>query len=145
MGTALHISLSPILTEKNIHMLFQNPQSHIRYWIPVILYCTMIFYISSQSYPSRHLPSIFMSLSDKLVHAVEYGILGILLYRAFHQTTPTNKSISLAVIGALAFGISDEFHQWFVPHRQADTWDVVADTLGASCFIFLWVFLTKRF
>ncbi len=126
-------------------MSLQGQQSHLRYWIPVILYCALIFYLSSQSYPSRHLPSFLMGLSDKLVHAVEYGILGILLYQAFHQTTPRIKSMSLAIFGAMAFGISDEIHQWFVPFRQADPWDVVADTFGASCFIFLWVFLSKRY
>lgn len=116
----------------------------IRNWIPVFLYCGIIVYLSSQSYPSRHLPSFLFGLSDKLVHGVEYGILGILLYRAFRLTTPTIYSISLAVICAMTFGISDEVHQWFVPHRQADMWDVVADALGATLFVFVWVFLFKK-
>ena len=117
----------------------------IQYWIPVFLYCGIIIYLSSQSYPSRHLPSFLFGLSDKLVHGVEYGILGILLYRAFHQTSGTIGSISLAIICAVAFGISDEIHQWFVPHRQADTWDVLADTLGATLFVFAWIFLSKKY
>ena len=117
----------------------------IQYWIPVFLYCGIIIYLSSQSYPSRHLPSFLFGLSDKLVHGVEYGILGILLYRAFLQTSGTIESISLAIICAGAFGISDEIHQWFVPHRQADTWDVLADTLGATLFVFAWIFLLKKF
>jgi len=117
----------------------------IQYWIPVFLYCGIIIYLSSQSYPSRHLPSFLFGLSDKLVHGVEYGVLGILLYRAFHQTSGTIGSISLAIICAVAFGISDEIHQWFVPHRQADTWDVLADTLGATLFVFAWIFLSKKY
>jgi len=116
----------------------------IKYWAPVLLYCGMIVYLSSQSYPSRYLPSFLFGLSDKLVHGVEYGILGILLYRAFHQTTRTIGSISLAIICAVAFGTSDEIHQWFVPNRQADIWDLVADSLGATLFILAWAFLTKR-
>ena len=138
------------IAPRNTHMTHQAAQAFsnkwllIRYWIPVLLYCGIIVYLSSQSYPSRHLPSFLFGLSDKLVHGVEYGILGILLYRAFHLTTPTIASISLAVGCAVTFGISDEVHQWFVPHRQADTWDVVADALGATLFVFAWVFLFKK-
>jgi len=117
----------------------------IKYWAPVLLYCGIIVYLSSLSYPSRHLPSFLFGLSDKLVHGVEYGILGILLYRAFHQTTQTIGSICLAIIWAVAFGISDEMHQWFVPNRQADLWDLLADTLGATLFILTWVFITEKY
>lgn len=117
----------------------------IQYWIPIFLYCGIIVYLSSQSYPSRHFPSFLFGLNDKLVHGVEYGILGILLYRAFHQTTRTIGSICLAIICAVAFGISDELHQWLVPNRQADIWDVLADTLGAILFVSLWVFITKKY
>jgi len=117
----------------------------IRYWLPVFLYCGIIIYLSSQSYPSRHLPSFLFGLSDKLVHGIEYGILGILLFRAFRQMTQPIGSIGLAVICAVGFGITDEIHQWFVPHRHADIWDVLADTLGATIFVFGWVFLTKKY
>ena len=37
---------------------------------------------------------------------------------------------------AVVFGISDEIHQWFVPNRQADIWDLLADTLGATLLYF---------
>ena len=43
--------------------------------------------------------------------------------------TRTTQSIGLAIICVIAFGITDEMHQWFVPQRQADVWDLVADTL----------------
>jgi VanZ family protein len=117
----------------------------IKYWAPVLLYCGVIVYLSSLSYPSRHLPSFLFGLSDKLVHGVEYGILGILLYRAFHQTTSAIGSIIMSIICVVAFGISDEMHQWFVPNRQADLWDLLADTLGATLFILTWVFITKKY
>lgn len=84
-------------------------------------------------------------MSDKLAHGLEYGILGILLFRAFQQTTQAIGSIKLAVICAVAFGLSDELHQWFVPHRQADIWDLVADTAGATFFILAWVFLLRTY
>jgi VanZ family protein len=84
-------------------------------------------------------------MSDKLLHALEYGILGILLYRALHQTTSAIGSIILSIMFVVIFGISDEIHQWFVPNRQADSWDLLADTLGATFFILTWAFMTKKY
>jgi VanZ family protein len=81
-------------------------------------------------------------VNDKILHAFEYGILGILLYRAFNQMTGPLESMGLAMICVIAFGISDEIHQWFVPGRQADVWDLVADSLGAAFLILTWIFLT---
>jgi len=116
----------------------------LKYWGPVVLYALLIVYLSSQSYPDQHLPSFIFGFSDKILHAGEYGLLGILLYRAFKETTETAGSMSLAIICAIAFGISDEVHQWFVPQRQADFWDLVADTIGAGILILVWVVMTEK-
>jgi len=116
----------------------------LKYWAPVLLYSLLIVYLSSQSYPDEHLPSFIFRFSDKILHACEFGILGILLYRAFKQTTETAGSISLAIICVIAFGVSDEVHQWFVPQREADLWDLVADTFGAAFLILGWVFITEK-
>ncbi len=125
-----------------------HPQSStwlfMKYWGPVLFYGAIIVYLSSQSSPSQYLPSFSFPMSDKLLHGLEYGMLGILLYRAFHQTIGSIGSMSLAIVCAVAFGISDEIHQWFVPNRQADLLDLLADTLGATLFILAWVFLTKK-
>ncbi len=116
----------------------------LKYWGPVVLYALAIVYLSSQSYPAQQLPSFIFSVNDKFLHACEYGVLGILLYRAFKYTTPTNGNMGLAIICVIAFGISDEFHQWFVPQRQADIWDLVADTFGAAFLILGWVLITEK-
>lgn len=120
----------------------------IKYWAPVLLYGGFIVYLSSLSSPTSHLPSFLSELSklnDKLAHGVEYGILGVLIYRALHNTTRKIGNIYVAIICTVAFGMSDEMHQWFVPGRQADTWDLLADALGATIFIVTWVFMTKKY
>jgi VanZ family protein len=116
----------------------------LKYWAPVLLYGLLIVYLSSQSYPDQQLPSFIFGFSDKILHACEFGILGILLYRAFKQTTDAAGSMRLAIICVIAFGVSDEVHQWFVPERQADFWDLVADTFGATFLILGWVFMTEK-
>lgn len=116
----------------------------MKYWGPVVLYALAIVYLSSQSYPAQQLPSFIFSVNDKLLHACEYGVLGILLYRAFKHTTPNANSMGLAIICVLAFGISDEIHQWFVPQRDADIMDVVADTFGAAFLVLGWVLITEK-
>jgi VanZ family protein len=108
------------------------------------MYGLLIVYLSSQTNPDRHLPSFLFGISDKILHAFEYGILGILLYRAFKQTTGTFRSMAFAMICVVAFGISDEVHQWFVPRRQADFWDLVADTCGGAFLILGWVFMIEK-
>lgn len=121
-----------------------NIRKILLYWVPVIFYCGLIVYLSSLSHPGQNLPSFFSDFSDKLVHGIEYGILGILLYRAFQHTTHISQSIAMAIFSATTFGISDELHQWYVPHRHADIWDVVADASGATLFILIWVFIIKK-
>ena len=70
---------------------------------------------------------------DKVAHIVFYIPFGFLLARGLkHSQTQTSKRIlSVAVlIFSMAYGISDEFHQSFVPGRAAGLDDVLADTIG---------------
>jgi hypothetical protein len=62
---------------------------------------------------------------DKLVHLGLYAVLGALLRAA-------SGRIGWAIGLASAYGITDEIHQAFVPGRQADPLDWLADTAGAA-------------
>ncbi|MCP9454838.1 MAG: VanZ family protein [Nitrospira sp.] len=105
-----------------------------RYWGPVGVYAGLIFYLSSQPHPEERLPSFVWLFSDKVLHAVEYAVLGGLFYRAFRWGT--NEAVKpwaglLAVLATSLYGLSDEIHQSFVPHRDASGWDWLADSVGA--------------
>jgi VanZ family protein len=39
------------------------------------------------------------------------------------------------VLLVIVYGASDEFHQYFVPGRQADVFDLMADSLGAVVLV----------
>jgi VanZ family protein len=72
--------------------------------------------------------------ADKLVHAVLYGVLAGLIARALtHSTRWSALRTGLATIAiSMAYGVSDEIHQAFVPLREADPSDVLADGVGAT-------------
>jgi VanZ family protein len=73
----------------------------------------------------------------KVGHLTEYAILALLAWRALsHRHDPYERGWRWADAGralllAFAYAISDEFHQKFVPSRQASVTDVLIDTTGA--------------
>ena len=99
-------------------------------WAAVALYAGLIFCLSSQENP---LPQLTERLSDKVLHGVEYGVLGALLVAALRLTRVGPRA---ALIGAVAlaslYGASDELHQAYVPGRLSDPRDWTADTVGAA-------------
>jgi VanZ family protein len=112
--------------------IFSNIRAKIFvfYWLPVILYCLLIFIQSS--YPATDSLPTFPH-ADKLVHAGGYALLGFLFYRAYGKTDLPRKAVRLLMVSGLSamlYGISDEIHQYFVPSRTADIIDMIADAAG---------------
>jgi VanZ family protein len=111
------------------------------YWLPLILYCLLI-YIQSANPSPEQIPSF--PFVDKALHFAAYGIMGILFYRAY-QTLRIKDNIQmlmlLSVVSASLYGISDEIHQYFVPFRDAEVADVIADIFGAVCGVYLYQLL----
>ena len=107
-------------------------------WLPLVIYCLAIYIQSGQPGP-EHIPDV--RFLDKFLHFGAYGLLGILFFRAY-ETLPlkANKTllILLSIGSATLYGISDEIHQYFVPFRNADIMDVVANTLGSICGVYFY-------
>ena len=112
------------------------------YWGPVVGYAGLIFYLSALSHPEDQLPSFLLKdVSDKVLHAVEYGILALLCYRAFRWAAGpavARQAVVLAIVTASVFGLTDEVHQAFVPLRDASWQDWLADTIGAVIGALSW-------
>lgn len=91
----------------------------------------------------RPLPeTIQRYFSDWILHGVEYGVFGFLLIRAMvfsfgKHSMPFLFMMALS-LGVL-YGVSDEWHQHFVPNRHASAQDVAADGLGVFLGVSLWV------
>ena len=110
----------------------------VLYWLPLILYCLFI-YIQSDHPSPEQIPSF--PLVDKVLHFIAYGLMGILFYRAY-QTLRIKNNIQmlmlLSMLSASLYGISDEIHQSFVPFREAEVADVIADIIGAFSGVYLY-------
>ncbi|MBK8420135.1 VanZ family protein [Candidatus Villigracilis saccharophilus] len=105
-------------------------------WFPALFMMIVIFVISSQS--GNDLPSFrnWDYAIKKAGHALGYGLLAL---SYFHYLKYNARRYWLALSLALAYAITDEFHQSFVSGRHASIFDVVIfDGLGA--FAALWIF-----
>lgn len=115
-----------------------GPVRSLLAWAPAVAWAGVIFALSSQPV----LPSP-PGMSDKLAHAITYAILGAaclfgLVAADWRRIAP--RTSVLAVIVAVLYGVSDEFHQAFVPGRTPDVFDVVADGAGAILAVgLLWL------
>jgi VanZ family protein len=102
-------------------------------WLPVGLWAGVIFALSS--IPGSRLPAIDLPQSDKLAHALLYGVLAGLLWRALDRIRDGKAAVATAltaILLATVYGISDEVHQLWTPLRTADWRDVAADAAGAT-------------
>jgi VanZ family protein len=101
-------------------------------WMPAVTYMALIWWLSSIPI-TLPLPSI--PWRDKALHVVEYFVLGLLVARAVRGTwpllVPRRALLSAALITA-GWGYLDEVHQAFVPGRDANAWDLLANVIGAA-------------
>ena len=104
----------------------------IKFWMPVLVYLVLIFVLSSS--PRLVFAETEIPFFDKFLHTIEYAVLGFLLIRGLKNSRlwlSDGSFILLTVVLATLYGISDEFHQHFVPNRIASLGDVFFDCLGS--------------
>ena len=121
--------------EKAATDAIDNTYGHLmQFWLPVAAYLALIFYLSSLPHPEEELPKVlFETLGDKLLHVIEYAVLGALCYRAFRRASgplAAGYAVALAIVAASFYGATDEVHQAFVPFRTSAWSDWLADTVG---------------
>jgi VanZ family protein len=115
----------------------------------------LIFYASSDRQSAQHSSRIigpiirflFPHLSEesvaeliflarKCAHLTEFGLLALLAWRALrkpqrHDLRPWDwQEARRTMLLVILYAASDEFHQLFVPTRQAAVTDVMIDTCG---------------
>jgi VanZ family protein len=76
---------------------------------------------------------------DKACHAAAYGSFAMLLWIGIGFRWSLGNWLGVVAVGAL-----DEFHQLFVPGRDSEVLDVVADAVGAAIVTCILYRLSKR-
>ena len=108
--------------------------------LPLLAVMAGIFFLSHQTGDDLQLPPL--PGLDKLAHATVYSLLAAATFFAFAPSRPKQgaRSAAAAVLFfCLLYGLSDEYHQSFIPGRSASGWDLVADGVGAAAVVILWL------
>jgi VanZ family protein len=134
----------------------------VRYWLPVVLWMTLIFGFSSDSHSfqrsSRILEPLLrwlfpgmgpdardeiVFLARKCAHLTVYAVLALLVWRARRKPVRRDprpwswREAGVALLVAGLYAATDEFHQTFVPNRDGCVRDVLIDSCGAAAGLFL--------
>ncbi|MHB1017229.1 MAG: VanZ family protein [Coriobacteriia bacterium] len=105
----------------------KDPKITVRVaWVVSALWMGVIFALSS-------LPGDSMPAGEygSIGHFGGYLVLGGLYFIALGGRRAGWRAVALAVLLASAYGVTDEFHQSFVPGRMPDPADWATDTVGA--------------
>jgi len=123
-----------------------NATTFLFSWLPPVVWCGLIFYMSSIPGLNSGL-GVWDLILRKCAHMFEFGVLALLFARAFRRTwialAPAGI-VLLSFVLTLLYAISDEVHQSFVPNRGPSAMDVLVDTAGiVAAFVFVF-FLNRR-
>ena len=102
----------------------------LKYWLPVIAWCTLIFFFSSVSGDS--IPD-GLFLQGILFHFFIYACLGFFFIRALKNTgrkISALKAVCFTLIFGIIYGFTDEIHQLFAPERCFSVLDIIVDGIG---------------
>lgn len=100
--------------------------------LTVLAWMGVIFALSSRSKLPRP-PGLGPDLVGIVGHFTVYAVLAALLWWALPRRDGEPwQRVALAFVGAVAYGVSDEWHQSFVPGRDPALFDLAVDALGAA-------------
>ncbi|MFH1368619.1 MAG: VanZ family protein [Elusimicrobiota bacterium] len=103
-------------------------------WLPVGLWCSLIFYMSAVPFLKTEL-GFWDLVLRKIAHMVEFGTLFLLARRALKNSGfgLALKEVNLAsFVFSMLYAVSDEYHQAFVPGRGPSPVDAGIDTIGIT-------------
>lgn len=120
-------------------------------WVLVALWAAFIFFMSSNTSTGLNeglgvFSRIYQAMKDvqasllgpgvdvlsSIAHFCEYTVFGALLANALRCHMPLGRACALAIVCGSLYGVTDEFHQLFVPGRMCDPLDWLVDTAGVG-------------
>jgi VanZ family protein len=115
------------------HHSSKNPNFRrgLLYGLPVVVYAGLIFLLSSFPHFPEEIPP-FIGY-DKLAHLIEYYFFGVLVCRWLLKKKNhfvMGHAFFITLLIGTCYGVSDEWHQSFIPGRVASIWDTLFDAIG---------------
>jgi VanZ family protein len=115
-------------------------------WSRVYALAVVIIILAGSSVPGKKIPEVFTLTPDKLIHCLEYAVLGFFLFRwlrlEYIRHTLFKISLLTLLLGSL-MGVLDENYQRLTPGRSPDFWDWVLDSVGVLIAVILMNYLAK--
>jgi VanZ family protein len=91
----------------------------------------LIFALSATPSFASPFEPIYDFILRKLAHVTVYAVLTLLMHGALRQhMVRSTHTWLLALLIAMLYACSDEWHQTFVPGREGTVRDVVIDSVG---------------
>ncbi len=114
-------------------------------WVLVAICMGIIFYLSAQngeessdlsgSFVTALLEFFHLNMDEELLrtiaHCLEFTGLSLLIFNAVYSTWEIKLTPVIAFCGTVAYAITDEIHQIFVPERAFQISDILVDSTGA--------------
>lgn len=114
-------------------MTKQEIYKKIKLWAPPLIWAAIIYKLSDGRVPSAS--SVYWQdfAFKKSAHIFFYGVLAVLTYRGLiGEGVGKKKAAIWALMLAIFYGVTDEYHQSFVQGREARLRDIGFDGIGAA-------------
>ena len=112
-------------------------------WLPALAWAGLIYFVSAQPKEAFVRLGLTGTLLPIAGHLITYAVLMVLLIIALRVggRLPAQQSCVVAFLLVALYGLTDEYHQSFVPGRTATMWDWLVDLFGAGL---AWLAIARR-
>jgi VanZ family protein len=108
-----------------------GPVRRRRPWLAPLIWAALV--IAASSIEDLQTTGGGLDMRDKLAHFGEYFIFGWLVARCFEgQGWSAGRHFVWTLLFGIYLGTLDEFYQGFVPGRERDVLDLLADVVGTA-------------
>ena len=105
----------------------------VTHWLPTAVWLAVMFYFTSAPNPYSVLEPVGLRPADALYHVLGFGVLGILVARLVCRVWPDcGRGLWWALAFCVVYGVLDELHQYPIPGRSCNPWDMASDAVGAA-------------
>jgi len=112
----------------------------VGWWRLTVAYAMVIAILAVLPFPAPRVSGVSL---DKLLHLCEYLLLAWCVVQAARASKfPHLKTLTVAFLLSVSWGVILEGVQGWLPYRQAEWLDVVANTLGAG--LGAWIGVMRR-